>query len=463
MRRQSWTLLAVMLGIFMLLLDVTIVVVALPDIGTSLGASFADLQWTIDAYALSLASLLLVSGSLADSFGRRRLFAIGLAVFTVGSLLCGVAPSAPALIAFRAFQGIGGAIMFATSLALIANAFQGRERGMAFGVYGAVAGISTALGPVLGGLLTNWLGWRWIFLVNLPIGVVALVITLRFVDESRIPGRRRLDVLGFAVFTLGLLAAVFALIRVTEHGWSDHTVIGGLVLGGACLAAFPFIEWKRAQPMFDLGLFRKPTFVGGAIAALGMNGSLFAMFIYLVLYLQRFRHYTALETGGWLAFITGATLVTAILTGKFAARVPIRAQVGGGLLVVGVGLLLMRGIAVDSSTWHLVPGFIVAGIGSGLVNPSLAATAVGVVEPMRSGMASGINSTFRQVGIATSIAALGSVFAGHAHGGPAAFVDGLNTLLVISAVIALVTGALSLALIRARDFVQHGGGAPRAE
>lgn len=461
-RSQLWTLVAVMLGIFMLLLDVTIVVVALPNIQTSLGADFSDLQWTIDAYALSLASLLLVGGSLADIYGRRKLFAVGLGIFTIGSLLCGMATSAMMLVAFRALQGVGGAVMFATSLALIAHAFQGRERGMAFGVYGAVAGISTALGPVLGGVLTSAFGWQSIFLVNLPIGIAALVITIRYVAESRAPGQRRLDLPGFVVFTAGLVGVIYGLIAANERGWTDTTVLIGLGGGGACLAAFPLIEWKRAQPMFDLRLFKKPTFVGGAVAAFGMNGSLYAMFIYLVIYLQKFRGLSTLESGGWLAFITGATLISAIITGKLADRIPIRVLVGGGLLIVGVGLLVMRGLAVDSTPWHLVPGFVLAGIGSGFVNPALASTAVGVVEPASSGMASGINSTFRQVGIAVSIAALGSIFAGHGPG-PAGFVNSINTLLLVAAVIAVVTGLLSLALIRARDFVQTGAPVPRGE
>jgi predicted MFS family arabinose efflux permease len=211
--------------------------------------------------------------------------------------------------------------------------------------------------------------------------------------------------------------------------------------------------------MFDLRLFKKPTFIGGAVAAFGMNGSLYAMFIYLVIYLQKFR---GLTTGGWLAFITGATLISAIITGKLADKLPVRVLVGGGLLIVGVGLFVMRGLEIDSTPWHLVPGFIVAGIGSGFVNPALASTAVGVVEPASSGMASGINSTFRQVGIAVSIAALGSIFA-HQTPGPAGFISSINTLLMIAAVIALVTGLLSLALIRARDFVQTGAAMPRGE
>jgi EmrB/QacA subfamily drug resistance transporter len=454
---KRWTLLAVCLGTFMLLLDVTIVVVALPDVRTSLGADFSDVQWTVDAYSLSLATLLLASGALADLFGRRRLFAIGLTVFTVGSLLCGLAQSPSMLIACRAGQGIGGAIVFATSLALLAQTFHGHERGAAFGVWGAVAGISTAVGPVLGGLLTSGLSWRWIFLVNLPIGILAIAITLTRVQESRQSDARHLDLPGFVVFTLALLSLVYGLIRTNEHGWTDGVVLGSLALAAALLAAFPLLERRSRQPMFDLALFRKPTFVGGSIAAFGMNGSLFAMFLFLVLYLQDVLHYSPLQSGLRLLLVTGATLVTAIPAGRLSARMPVRLLIGPGLLLVGAGLLLMRGLDAGSSWTHLIPGFVVAGLGSGLVNPPLASTAVGVVEPRNAGMASGINTTFRQVGIATSIAALGSVFTARLDGArdAASYVAGIDELLLIAALVALVAGVLALALIRQRDFVAH--------
>jgi len=453
-----WTLVAVCLGTFMLLLDVTIVVVALPAIQTSLGASFSDVQWTIDAYSLSLAALMLPAGSLADLFGRRRLFATGLVVFTAGSLLCGLAQSPTMLIACRAGQGIGGAIIFATSLALLAQTFHGRDRGTAFGVWGAVTGISIALGPVLGGLLTTAASWRWIFLVNLPVGIAATAITLRYVAESRPGQARRLDPAGSAVFTLGLLSLIYGLIRASEDGWTTGVVLACFVLAAVLLACFPLVERMVRQPMFDLALFRKPTFVGGLIAAFGMNGSLFAMFLFLAVYLQDVLHYSALQSGLRLLVITGATLLAAIPAGRLSARLPVRLLVGPGLLLVGAGLLLMRGVQPGAAWTHLIPGFVVAGLGSGLVNPPLASTAIGVVEPRVAGMASGINSTFRQVGIATSIAALGSILAdreagtkGEAH--VAAFISGLNELLLIAALIAATAGILALLLIRQRDFV----------
>jgi EmrB/QacA subfamily drug resistance transporter len=458
---KTLTLIAVCLGTFMLLVDITIVVVALPSIRDSLHTSFSDVQWTIDAYSLSLAALLLPTGSLADILGRRRVFALGLAIFTLGSLLCGIAGSGVELIIFRAAQGIGGATVFATSLALLAQTFHGPERGFAFGVWGAVAGIATALGPVLGGLLTTELSWRWIFFVNLPFGVAAIVITLIGVQEFKPPHARRIDLAGFGVFTLGLVGLVYGLIESSRSGWGATQVVVALAIAVVALAAFPFVERAQREPMFDFALFRKPTFVGGSIAAFGMNGSLFAVLLYLVLYLQNGLHYSALQTGVRLIVITGGSMLTAIPSGRLTEKVPVRWLIAPGLALVGIGLLLMRGLGPGTHWTHLILGFAIAGAGSGMVNPPLASTAVGVVEPRNAGMASGINTTFRQIGIATSVAALGSIFASKLKGATAStvtahYASALDDLLLIVAIVALVAAALSLVLIRSKDFVPHG-------
>jgi EmrB/QacA subfamily drug resistance transporter len=455
---KNWTLVAVSLGTFMLLVDITIVVVALPSIRTALHTTFSDVQWTVDAYSLSLAALLLPTGSLADILGRRRVFAAGLAIFTFGSLLCGLASSGLMLILCRVLQGVGGATVFSTSLALLAQTFHGRERGVAFGVWGAVAGVATALGPLLGGLLTTGLSWRWIFYVNLPVGAVAILITLTRVQEFRPPHARRIDFAGFALFTVGLTALVYGLIESGRRGWGSEVVIGAFVLAAAMLIAFPVVERMVRQPMFDLSLFRKPTFVGGSIAAFGMNGSLYAMLLYLVVYMQSSLHLSALGCGWRLALITGGSLVTAIPAGRLSSHVPVRWLIGPGLLLVGIGLLLMRGITADSSWTHLIPGFIVSGLGSGLVNPPLASTAVGVVEPRDAGMASGINTTFRQVGIATAIAALGTIFASKLDGATpltiaSHYATATNDLLLIAAITALVAAVAAVILIRPQDFI----------
>jgi EmrB/QacA subfamily drug resistance transporter len=502
MDKKWWTLLAVCTGSFMLLLDVTIVVVAQPAIQGGLHASFSDVQWTLDAYALTLASLLLTSGALADRYGRKRLFAIGLTIFTLGSLLCGLAADPLMLILSRCGQGIGGAIMFATSLALLGHSFRGKDRGTAFGIWGAVTGISTALGPVLGGLITTDWDWRGIFLVNIPIGVFAMVVTLWRVEESRSPQPAPPDWAGFGLLTTGLVSLIYGLIRASETAWTDAGVLICLALGIALLAGFVVAETRVAHPMFDIRLLRVPTFAGGSISAFAMNGSLYAVLLYLVIYLQDILGYSALGAGLRLSVITLATLVTATAAGRLSEHVPVRWLIGPGLLLVGIGLIVMTGLTGTSSWTHLIPGFIVSGLGSGMVNPPLASTAIGVVPPHQAGMASGTNSTFRQVGIATGIAALGSIFISsmqshlastlpHALAGsataiaagvrqgsvrqvlasvPAAdrgatalalrssFASGLNELLYITAALALAGGVCAVLLIRGKDFVKRDGG-----
>ena len=405
-----WTLVAVCLGTFMLLLDITIVNVALPDIQPALHSSFSDLQWVVDAYALTLAAFLLTAGSLADMYGRRLLYLIGLAVFTAASALCGFAQTTLMLQLSRGLQGVGGAIMFAVSLALLADAFRGKDRGIAFGVWGTITGLAVAIGPLLGGALTSGLSWRWIFFVNVPLGIVAVLISMLKVSESRAPQASGPDWPGFVIFTVALSSLVYGLIESNEKSFSSGLVLGCLAAAAVLLAVFVFVERRRAHPMFDLSLFRLPTFSGGSVAAFGLSASIFAMLLYLVLYLQDILGYSPLATGVRVMFMSGAILVAATVAGRLSSRVPVRLLIGPGLIMVGIGLLLMRGLNAGSSWTHLIPGMIVGGLGIGLVNPPLASTAVGVVPPQRAGMASGINSTFRQVGIATGIALLGTLF-----------------------------------------------------
>jgi EmrB/QacA subfamily drug resistance transporter len=458
MAQKWWTLIAVSTGVFMLLLDITIVNVALPDIQRAFHASLSDLQWTIDAYALTLAAFLLTAGSLADLLGRRRLFALGLAVFTAGSLACGLASGPAFLVAARAGQGVGGAIMFATSLALIAQAFQGRERAVAFGLLGAITGVGVAVGPVLGGALTSGISWRWIFFVNIPIGLLALLIAIRKVEESRNPFASRPDLLGFLTFSSGLAALTFGLIRSEPEGWGSTTVVASLSAAAVLLAAFLLAELLQREPMFDLRLLRKPSFGGGLLAALAVNGSLFSLLTYLILYFQQSLGLSAAQTGVRFLPLTGAIFLASGIAGRLSERVPTRALIAPGFVLIGGGLLLMRGLTVDAEWTHLLAGMIVAGLGAGFVNVPLAATAIGIVEPARAGMASGINTTFRQVGTATGVAALGAIFARHLHAATpaqlhAGVVDGLNEILLVGALIAFVAAVTTLLLIRERDFV----------
>ena len=509
MQSKWWTLITVNVAVFMLLLDITVVNVALPDIERSLDASFTDLQWVVDAYTLGLAALLLAAGSLADRLGRRRVFVAGLGLFTIASLLCALAGSPTALNLARALQGLGGAAMFATSLALLAQEFSGPERGTAFGVWGATTGGAVAVGPLVGGALTESLGWESIFLLNLPIGIAAVVLTLRHVRESSDPQAGRLDLAGTALFSAALLALVLALIRGNDEGWGSALIVGLFATAALLLLAFVMVERRRSQPMLDLSLFRISTFTGASAVAFALSASMFAMFLYITLYLQGVLGYSPLEAGMRFLPITLLSFLIAPIAGRLSSRLPARGFLAGGLALVALGLFLMSGLDRDSSWTALLPGFVLAGAGIGLVNPPLASTAIGVVEPRRSGMASGINSTFRQVGIATGIAALGAVFQariesragellvqppetgseftvyapigsaeelGQAISSGAggrivasappemretldalvseAFVSGLNTIFLIAAAVAAAGALLAFALVRSRDIVE---------
>jgi EmrB/QacA subfamily drug resistance transporter len=439
-------------------------------------------------------------------YGRRRLYSIGLVVFTAASMLCGFASNHVFLEVSRAVQGVGGAIMFSVSLALLADSFRGKDRGVAFGVWGAITGVAVAIGPLLGGALTSGLSWRWIFFVNLPIGIVALGITAMRVHESKAPSARRPDWPGVVTFTLALASLVYALIESNERSFGDARVIGCFIAAGVLLALFLVAEARGAHPMFDLDLFKLPTFSGGLVAAFGISASIFSMFLYLVLYIQDVLGFSPFQTGLRLLIVSGGILLTSAAAGRLTERVPVRLLIGPGLLIVGVGLLLMRGLDAGSSWTHLIPGFIISGIGVGLINPPLASTAVGVVQPQRAGMASGISATFRQIGIATGIAMLGTLFSSRTHSqiasllasipgagshsaqisaalqsgqmgqtlqslppqlrGPVAaatrgaFTDGLNLILLVAAVIALASGVIAFASIRTKDFIRREGPVP---
>src|SRR3954470_6783524 len=297
MKRKWWTLVSVCVAIFMLLLDITVVNVALPSIQSSLDASFTELQWVIDAYALTLATCVLTAGSVSDIYGRRRIFAIGIVLFTIASALCGAAPDPLFLILARGLQGIGGAIMFATSLSLISQEFHGRERGTAFGIWGATTGAAVAIGPLIGGILTSGLSWRWIFFVNIPIGIAAVAITLMKLAESSDPEHGSIDPIGLVLLTGGLFSLVFALIEGNDRGGSSPLIVGLLVAAVALLVGFLVQQSRRARPMLDVRLFRVPAFTGAQIAAFTLSASLFAMFLYLTLYIQQVLGYSPLQAG----------------------------------------------------------------------------------------------------------------------------------------------------------------------
>jgi EmrB/QacA subfamily drug resistance transporter len=496
MERKWWTLVLISIATFMLLLDITVVNVALPDIQRDLDASLSSLQWVIDAYSLMLAAVLLTAGSLGDRLGRKRVFSIGFGIFTLASLLCGIAGDPTLLNLARGLQGVGGAAMFATSLALIGQEFHGRDRATAIGVWGATIGAGVAIGPLVGGLLTEHLGWEWIFFVNVPIGLVAIALTeIRLVNVAA-QDAQRIDLPGLLTFSAGLFLLIFGLIRGNPEGWGSPQVLASLIGSAVLLVAFLAIERRSSHPMLELGLFRKPAFNGVSAVAFALSAGMFAMFLYITIYMQGVLGYSPLEAGLRFLPLTLLSFFVAPIAARLAERVPARALLGVGLTIVGVGLLLMHGVSVDSDWTTLLAGFLVAGAGIGMTNPGIASTAIAVVPPARVGMGAGINNTFRQVGIATGIAALGAVFqarveaklADELPGAPSgladlvssggsdaavlaappgsraqvadastlAFTSALNEILVIGALVAFAGAVLGFILVRSRDFVAQG-------
>ncbi len=500
MERKWWTLIAVCVATFMLLLDVTIVNVALPSIQSDLNAGLSSLQWVVDAYALTLASFLLVFGSLGDRLGRRRIFAMGFAVFTLASLLCGLAKDPTLLNVFRGLQGTGAAAMFATALALIAQEFEGRERGKAIGIWGATVGGAVAVGPLLGGAITDALGWEWVFFINVPIGIGAIFLTQTRLANVAATDPQPLDVPGVTLFSLALFGLIFGLIRGNASGWGSFEILTSLIGSVALLVAFFVVESRSDHASLDLALFRVSSFGGVSIVAWALSAGMFAMFLYQTLYIQDVLGYGPLEAGVRFLPITLLGFFVAPISANLSHRIPVRVLMGSGLVLVGIGLLLMHGIALGDSWTGLLAGFIVSGIGIGMTNPMIAETALGVVPPARAGMASGINSTFRQVGIATGVAGLGAVFQsrisselttqlssqpaavrGHigqlsdavssgaisqaltqvpqqfrgtiANAADTAFITAFNEILLIGGAVAIVGGLLGFLMVRKRDFV----------
>ena len=406
---RKWTLLAVCLTTFMLLLDITVVVVALPSMQQRFDASLTGLQWVVDAYALSLAALILTAGALADRYGRRLLFISGVVLFTSSSLLCGFAWSITALDVARALQGIGGAALFATALALIGHEYRGPDRFGALAIWGATVGAAVASGPLVGGILTDGLGWRWIFFVNIPVGVFAFVIALTRISESRDEGARHTDVRGLVTFAAALFLIVFGILRGNASGWTSTVILVSLVGGALLLVVFVVVEMRQERPMFDVTLFRQRAFLGVSIATFCIAAGMFAMFPYLSIYLQDILGYSPLATGVRFLPLTAFVFFVPLATRHVAARVPLRVMISAGLALVAAGLALMYGLDADSGWTALLAGFVVGGIGIGIANPALAAGALRVVDPARTGMASGISNTFRLAGVAVGVAALGAL------------------------------------------------------
>jgi EmrB/QacA subfamily drug resistance transporter len=389
-------------------LDATIVNVALPDIQRSFHATLSGLQWTVDAYTLVLASLLMLAGSTADRFGRRRVFQAGLVVFLLGSLLCALAPSLDLLIASRVLQAIGGAMLSPVAMSIVRNVFEDpRERARAIGVFAAMFGISMALGPVLGGFLVSAISWRAIFLVALPLGLLAIALTARFVPESRAPRPRRVDPVGQVLVTAGLAALTYAIIEGARVGFHAIRIEIVLVAALGCLAALVLYELRRREPLLEMRFFTSAPFAGAIAIALCLSAALGGFLFMNTLYLQDVRGLSPLHAG--LAMLPAATMMTVVapLSGRLVARLGARpSMLAGGLVVMASGLML-TGLARDTSVPFLLGAYAVFGLGFALVSPPIANTAVSGMPPAQAGVAAAVATTSRQVGITLGVAVFG--------------------------------------------------------
>jgi EmrB/QacA subfamily drug resistance transporter len=497
---QRWTLAAVCVSTTLLLVNVAAPNVALEAIAKDLDASFTDLQWVLSGYSLVLAVFQLTAGSLADLFGRKRLFVGGLCLFTFASGLCALAPSAGWLIAARALQGLGAAIVFPSSLALLAHDFEGAQRGRAIGIWGAVIGLAFAGGPLIGGVLVEPFGWQAIFALGVVFGVPTIVFAVRQVSESRDPDPKPVDWPGVVTLSIGLFLIVFAVLRGNAMGWTSTPVVGLVGAGAAFLAAFVAVELRVTAPMLDLRLFRNRTFLGATVIVASLSAGSFGAFVYLSLFMLDVRRGTPVEVGLWLAPLAVVAFAVSLAAGRLSHRVPLRGALVLGMSLTAAGLLLLTRLDPESSWLDLLAGLVVVGAGIGLANPLVTFAHLGVLPPAQGGLASGINSTARQLGLAVGIAVLGALLQSHIAGRveertdglgaargavtdriadgdvaaatqlappaareslratyDAAFASGLNELMLISVGLALAGLAASLVLVRTRDLWRAPG------
>jgi EmrB/QacA subfamily drug resistance transporter len=451
--RKWWTLAAVAFGLFMIMLDNTVVFVALASIQEDLKISTSELEWVVNGYALTFAVLMLTGGKLADFLGRRRVFIAGLAVFTASSLACGLATSGEMLIAARTVQGIGAALMMPATLSIISATFPVHQRGLAIGIWAGVSAMALAIGPLVGGLLTQHIDWSWIFFINVPIGVLAIVAASFLIRESRdTSADQRLDIPGLLTSGIALFALTFALIEANDYGWTSPTILSLFAVTGVSLVAFVLLELHQRAPMLDLALFRSGTFAGANIVALLVFLAMFGVFFFVSLYVQGILGYSAVQAGAMFLPMTVLIMFVAPVAGKLSDRLGSRWLIVAGMAFLVAHLLLLSNLDVDSTFWNILPALILGGFGMGLTMTPATAAAIGSVPIAKAGIGSGVLNTFRQVGGALGIAVMGAIVASQIHVAPAApafrdqFMDGFSIALRVAAVIALV-GALAAAVL----------------
>jgi EmrB/QacA subfamily drug resistance transporter len=453
--RKWWTLGAVSFGLFMIMLDNTVVNVALPSMQRSLHIGPSELEWVVVSYALTFATLMLTGGKLADLFGRRLLFIVGLVIFTGASLACGLATSPNILIAARTVQGVGAALMNPATLGIITATFPPRQRGTAIGIWAGVSAMALAIGPLVGGLLTEKVNWSWVFYVNVPVGIVAVFVTLWAVDESRDTSEeQRLDLPGLASSGLGLFSLTYALIEANSKGWTSAEILGLFALSVVALATFVVLESRQRVPMLDLSLFRSPTFTGANVAMLMVSLAMFGVFFYNSLFIQNILGYSAIQTGAMFLPMTLLIILIAPQAGRLTDKVGSRWLIGGGMSLLTVSQILFAQVNRGSNFWDLLPGLLVGGVGMALTMTPATAAAMSSVPRDKAGVGSAVLNTSRQIGGSLGIAVMGAVLAHYVHvprtspAFAAEFVAGYHRALYVSAGIALAGAVVAVATVR---------------
>jgi len=449
-RRKWWTLTAVAVGLFMIMLDNTVVNVALPSIQADLEIGLSELEWIVAGYALTFAALMLTGGKVADAYGRRLVFVIGIAVFTLASLLCGLADSGDVLIAARILQGVGAALMNPATLSIIAATFPPAERGAAIGIWAGVSALALAIGPLVGGLIAEHLTWSWIFFVNVPVGIAGIAASFLLIDESKDETHERLDIPGLVTSGVGLFALTYALIEANSYGWASARILGAFALAGLALLAFVLLERHQHAPMLPLELFANRTYTGANVVILLVALAMFGVFFFVSLYMQNILGYSPVQAGAAFLPMTVLIILVAPIAGKTSDRVGSRWLMTTGMTLLAVQLLLFSRLGEDSSFWQLLPALMIGGIGMAMTMTPSAAAATRAVPVEKSGVGAAVLNAFRQVGGSLGIALMGAIMASQLDGQrtPEAFLAGFEKALVVAAGIAFLGAVVSAVLVR---------------
>jgi EmrB/QacA subfamily drug resistance transporter len=453
--RKWWTLGAVAFGLFMIMLDNTIVNVALPSIQRDLGIGIEELEWVVNGYALTFAVIMLTGGKLADLLGRRLIFIAGLAIFTAASLACGLAGSAEMLIGARVVQGVGAALMNPATLSIITATFPPRQRGMAIGIWAGVSAMALAIGPLIGGVIAEHIGWGWIFFINVPVGILAIVVARLVIQESRDTSQeQRLDLPGLLSSGIGLFALTYALIEANNYGWTSARILGLFALAAVALVTFVLLERHQRIPMLDLSLFKNRTFAGANVVMLLVALAMFGVFFYVSLYVQNVLGYSATEAGATFLPMTLLIVIFAPIAGKLSDRIGSRWLMAAGMTLVAGSLLVDSTFDASTTFWNILPALLLGGVGMGLAMTPTTAAAMGSVEVDKAGVGSAVLNSMRQVGGSLGIAVMGAIVAAYVTAprtSPEAipqFIDGFQHAVLVAAGIAFAGAIVAVATVR---------------